>query len=37
MDVLNARPRDRVIVAPGIYDMVSVRMADGEWASTCCT
>jgi 2,3-dimethylmalate lyase len=27
MDVLNARPKDRVIAAPGIYDMVSLRMA----------
>ncbi len=26
-DVLNARPRDRVVVAPGVYDMVSLRMA----------
>ena len=26
-DVLNARPRDRVIAAPGVYDMVSLRMA----------
>jgi Phosphoenolpyruvate phosphomutase len=26
-DVLNARPRDRVISAPGVYDMVSLRMA----------
>jgi 2,3-dimethylmalate lyase len=25
--VLNARPKDRVIVAPGVYDMVSLRMA----------
>ena len=25
--VLNARPRDRVIAAPGVYDMVSLRMA----------
>jgi len=27
VDVLNARPRDRVIAAPGVYDMVSLRMA----------
>jgi len=27
IDVLNARPRDRVITAPGVYDMVSLRMA----------
>jgi 2,3-dimethylmalate lyase len=26
-DVLNSRPRDRVIAAPGVYDMVSLRMA----------
>ncbi len=26
-DVLNARPSDRVIAAPGVYDMVSLRMA----------
>jgi 2,3-dimethylmalate lyase len=26
-DVLNARPQDRVIAAPGVYDMVSLRMA----------
>jgi 2,3-dimethylmalate lyase len=26
-DVLNSRPKDRVIVAPGVYDMVSLRMA----------
>src|SRR5271155_1649024 len=26
-DLLNARPRDRVIAAPGVYDMVSLRMA----------
>ena len=26
-DVLNARPKDRVIAAPGVYDMVSLRMA----------
>ncbi|MBV8794170.1 MAG: isocitrate lyase/PEP mutase family protein [Hyphomicrobiales bacterium] len=25
--VLNARPKDRVIAAPGVYDMVSLRMA----------
>jgi 2-methylisocitrate lyase-like PEP mutase family enzyme len=25
-DVLNARPRDRVIAAPGVYDMVSLRI-----------
>lgn len=25
--LLNARPKDRVIVAPGVYDMVSLRMA----------
>src|SRR5271170_807636 len=27
LDVLNTRPRDRVIAAPGVYDMVSLRMA----------
>ncbi len=27
IDLLNARPRDRVIAAPGVYDMVSLRMA----------
>jgi 2-methylisocitrate lyase-like PEP mutase family enzyme len=27
IDVLNARPKDRVIAAPGVYDMVSLRMA----------
>jgi 2,3-dimethylmalate lyase len=27
MDVLNARAKDRVIAAPGVYDMVSLRMA----------
>ena len=27
IDVLNARPEDRVIAAPGVYDMVSLRMA----------
>jgi 2,3-dimethylmalate lyase len=27
IDVLNARPRERVITAPGVYDMVSLRMA----------
>jgi 2,3-dimethylmalate lyase len=27
MDVLNARPKNRVIAAPGVYDMVSLRMA----------
>ncbi|MGB3581628.1 MAG: isocitrate lyase/PEP mutase family protein [Roseiarcus sp.] len=27
IDVLNTRPRDRVIAAPGVYDMVSLRMA----------
>jgi 2,3-dimethylmalate lyase len=27
MDVLNARPKDRVIATPGVYDMVSLRMA----------
>jgi 2-methylisocitrate lyase-like PEP mutase family enzyme len=27
IDVLNARPRDRVIAAPGVYDMVSLRIA----------
>src|SRR6516225_7239444 len=27
MDVLDARPKDRVIAAPGVYDMVSLRMA----------
>jgi 2-methylisocitrate lyase-like PEP mutase family enzyme len=26
-DVLNARPKERVIAAPGVYDMVSLRMA----------
>jgi 2-methylisocitrate lyase-like PEP mutase family enzyme len=26
-DVLNARPKNRVIAAPGVYDMVSLRMA----------
>ncbi len=26
-EVLNARPSDRVIAAPGVYDMVSLRMA----------
>ena len=26
-DVLNSRPKDRVIAAPGVYDMVSLRMA----------
>ena len=26
-DVLNARPKGRVIAAPGVYDMVSLRMA----------
>jgi 2-methylisocitrate lyase-like PEP mutase family enzyme len=26
-DVLNSRPRDRVVAAPGVYDMVSLRMA----------
>jgi 2-methylisocitrate lyase-like PEP mutase family enzyme len=26
-EALNARPRDRVIVAPGVYDMISLRMA----------
>jgi 2,3-dimethylmalate lyase len=25
--VLNARPKDRVIAAPGVFDMVSLRMA----------
>jgi hypothetical protein len=25
--VLNARPKDPVIAAPGVYDMVSLRMA----------
>jgi 2,3-dimethylmalate lyase len=28
-DLLNARPRDRVIAAPGVYEMVSLRMAAG--------
>src|ERR1700679_2661000 len=28
-EVLNARPKDRVIAAPGVYDMVSLRMAAG--------
>ena len=27
IDLLNARPKDRVIAAPGVYDMVSLRMA----------
>jgi 2-methylisocitrate lyase-like PEP mutase family enzyme len=27
--VLNARPKDRVVAAPGVYDMVSLRMAAG--------
>jgi 2,3-dimethylmalate lyase len=27
MEVLNARPKDRVIATPGVYDMVSLRMA----------
>jgi 2-methylisocitrate lyase-like PEP mutase family enzyme len=27
MDVLDARPKGRVIAAPGVYDMVSLRMA----------
>src|SRR6516225_10619347 len=27
MDVLDARPKDRVIATPGVYDMVSLRMA----------
>src|SRR6516165_12279181 len=26
-DVLNGRPKDRVIAAPGVYDMVSLKMA----------
>jgi 2-methylisocitrate lyase-like PEP mutase family enzyme len=26
-EILNARPKDRVIAAPGVYDMVSLRMA----------
>jgi len=26
-EVINARPKDRVIAAPGVYDMVSLRMA----------
>src|SRR5208337_5272197 len=26
-EVLNARPKDRVIAAPGVYDMVSLRIA----------
>jgi 2,3-dimethylmalate lyase len=26
-EVLNARPKDRIIAAPGVYDMVSLRMA----------
>ncbi len=26
-DILNSRPRDRVIAAPGVHDMVSLRMA----------
>jgi 2,3-dimethylmalate lyase len=28
-DILNSRPKDRVIAAPGVYDMVSLRMAAG--------
>ena len=28
-DVLNTRPKTRVIAAPGVYDMVSLRMASG--------
>jgi 2-methylisocitrate lyase-like PEP mutase family enzyme len=28
-DVLDARPKDRIIAAPGVYDMVSLRMAAG--------
>jgi 2-methylisocitrate lyase-like PEP mutase family enzyme len=28
-EVLNRRPKDRVIAAPGVYDMVSLRMAAG--------
>ena len=27
IEILNARPKDRVIAAPGVYDMVSLRMA----------
>ena len=27
--VLNARPKDRIVAAPGVYDMVSLRMAAG--------
>ena len=26
-EILNARPKDRMIAAPGVYDMVSLRMA----------
>jgi len=26
-EILNGRPKDRVIVAPGVYDMISLRMA----------
>jgi 2,3-dimethylmalate lyase len=26
-DLLKARPTDRVVAAPGVYDMVSLRMA----------
>ena len=26
-EILNARPKDRVIAAPGVYDMISLRMA----------
>ena len=26
-ELLNARPKDRVIAAPGVYDMISLRMA----------
>jgi 2-methylisocitrate lyase-like PEP mutase family enzyme len=27
--ILNARPKDRIVAAPGVYDMVSLRMAAG--------
>jgi 2,3-dimethylmalate lyase len=28
-DILNSRPKDQVIAAPGVYDMVSLRLAAG--------
>ena len=34
--ILNARPKDRLIAAPGVYDMVSLRMA-ARWDSTLST